>query len=119
MALPPFLESTDLSPPEAELGPVDFPVSTACAPAPAKGNANKPAARSNEREIEIIAVSSPFPNLAARSCGADYQNGRASNRLWIPQCGTRRIDVLRLLNAKVPNHVVRMGFDEITVRHKK
>jgi hypothetical protein len=41
MAVPPFLESTDLSPPEA---------------APAKGNANKPAARSNEREIEIIAV---------------------------------------------------------------
>jgi hypothetical protein len=61
MAPSPFLAPTILlSPAVAELGPVDFPVSTACAPAPTKGNANKPAARSNEREIEIIAVSSHF-----------------------------------------------------------
>jgi hypothetical protein len=58
MALPPFLESTDLSLPEAELGPVDFPVSL-CATAPAKGNAARAAASSIEREIEIIAASFP------------------------------------------------------------
>ena len=72
--------------------------------------------RSNDK---IIAVSSPFPNLEPAHAARQLLNGRASSRLWIPQCGTRRTDVLRLLNAKVPNHVVRMGFDEITVRHKK
>jgi hypothetical protein len=43
---------------------VDFPVSTAWATA-AKGNAANPAARSIEREIEIIIVS--FFELAALS----------------------------------------------------
>jgi hypothetical protein len=61
IAAPPFSEAPGfLSLEVAELGPVDFPVSTACATAPAKGNANKPAARSIEREI-VIAGS--FPRL--------------------------------------------------------
>jgi hypothetical protein len=54
---PPLLDSLPM---EAELEPVDFPVpvssTTACATAPARGNANKPAVRSIERVIEIIAV---------------------------------------------------------------
>ena len=54
--------------PGATPGAVVFPVSMACAPAPAKGNANKPAARITEREIEVMAVS--FPITAIFKCGA-------------------------------------------------
>ena len=43
---------------------MDLPVSTACATAPAKGNDNKPAARSIEREIEVMAVSFPIAAIA-------------------------------------------------------
>lgn len=93
MVSPPFFASAVLwSPAEAELGPVDFPVSAACAPAPAKGNANK-AARSIERETEIIAVS--FPNLAAglHSVRRRVANAASLLSLWISQCSTRRVDV--------------------------
>ena len=76
--------------PGATPGAVGFPVSMACAPAPAKGNANKPAAKITEREIEVMAVSFPIAAIVMRCV---YRNGRASTRLWIPQCGTRRIDV--------------------------
>jgi hypothetical protein len=80
-------------------GSVDFPVSTACATAPAKGNANKPAARNIEREIEVMAVPFQLPLLLMRF---PLPNGRASTRLWMPQCGTRRNHILWRRTRKGP-----------------
>ena len=94
MAVSPFLAWSFA---EAELG---FPVSMACPTAPARGKAARAAASSNEREIEIIAISFSRFGCPVVLRGAVYETRRGLVRLWIPHCGTRRIDVLRLDNAK-------------------
>jgi hypothetical protein len=88
----------------AELGPVDFPLlpcivlfvasppseEACCATAP-NGAASKLAANTIDREIEVI---TDILSSLSRLCGDTRSNVAEPSLFCIPQCSTRRIELL-------------------------